>query len=207
MLVSIGSAIIIILASFASVAGFQTIKSTSKKDSPLFSIRIHRATDQLHSDIVASEYIGKRKTTAIPFPTKNYTLIIFQKTIDGISKMDDFTFNKFVNAAISKLIKSNMVKEEDLVMIEELFKFVRENPEEAKKYPFDMKKHSYTSGCPPPTFDETPEWCFIIFMVLCILIVTFPIWFPIYALYVVKENFFMNLSYRGLCFTLRPACD
>ena len=204
---SIVSAIIIISAAFTSVGSFQTIKSNYEKNSPLFSIRINRATDQLHSEIVTSDYIGKRGAIDIPFPTKNYSLILFQKTIDGISGMDDLTFNKFVNAAIVKLVESNMVKEEDISTIEELFKFVRENPDEAKKYPFDMKKHSYTIGCPPPTFDETPEWCFTIFVFVCILIVTFPIWFPIYAFYVIKEGFFMNLSYRNLCFTIRPKCE
>ena len=207
MLGSIVAVVIIVLTAFTSVVGFQTTKSTIIKGSPLFSVRTQRATNTQDSKTITSEYIGKRNPIAIPFPPKNTASLLFQNAVDGISTMDDLTFNKFLDAAINKLHQSNKVKDEDLLMIRGLFQFVRKNPEEAKKYPFDLKKHSYTGSCPPPTFDETPEWCFTLFVILVILIVTSPIWFPIYALYVFKENFFMNLSYRNLCLTLRPACD
>ncbi len=112
------------------------------------------------------------------------TLLLFQRVIDGISKMNDITFTKFLNETIRKLRESKMVKEKDLPTIKQLFQFLRDHPEEAKKYPCNLKKHSLTMGCPPPTFVNTPEECFIFALYFAVLVVTFPIWFPIYMIYI-----------------------
>ena len=207
LLGSILSAILIVMTTFTSVVGFHTTQSTSLNNSPLFTIRTQRAINSIEDQIIVSDYFGKTKTTAIPFPQQNTTLLQFQQAVDGISRMDDQTFNAFVDATMDTLLKTNTIDNDDISMIKELFQFVRDNPEDAKKYPFDLRKHSYTIGCPPPTFDETPELCFALFVFLVFLIITFPIWFPIYALYILKENFFWGLSYRNLCFTIRPKCD
>jgi len=183
MICCIGTIIIIVLTSFTSVVGFQTTRSTLIKDTPLFSIRSQRATNRLAKRIVTSEYIGKRKTITISFPEKNSTLLLFQKTIDGISTMNDKTFTKFLDATISKFRESSLIKEKDLPKIKQLFQFLRDHPEEAKKYPFDMKKHSYTMGCPPPTFVNTPKECFLGVIYFTILLASFLIWYPIYLIY------------------------
>jgi hypothetical protein len=207
LLGSILSVILIVMTTFNSVVGFHTTQSTPMIKSPLFTIRTQRAINTSNDQNVVSEYFGKTKTSAIPFPQQNTTLLQFQQAVDGISKMDDHTFYAFVDATMDTLQKTNTIDNDDISKIKELFQFVRENPEDAKKYPFDLRKHSYTIGCPPPTFDETPEWCFTLFVFVILLLITSPIWLPIYALYVFKENLFMNLSYRHLCFTIRPKCD
>ena len=74
MISSIAVAAIIVLVSFTSVIGFQTTKSTVIKNSPLFIIRAQRAINKPIKDIITTEYIGKRKTITISFPTKNTTL-------------------------------------------------------------------------------------------------------------------------------------
>ena len=186
IILSIFTTIIIIFTSFSSVIGFETIKSGSI-ESPLFIIREKRATNQLNSEIIKSEYIGKQKDITFSFPIKNNFLILFQEFLEKISVMNDILFNKFLDKVISKLSNINELKTEDISLLKNLFHFVRNNPDEAKKFPFDMKKHSYTIGCPPPTFAETPGWCFKLFVCLGILIVTFPIWFPIYTYYVIKK--------------------
>ena len=202
MISSIAVAVIIILVSFTSVIGFQTTKSTVIKNSPLFIIRAQRAINKPIKDIITTEYIGKRKTITISFPTKNTTLLLFQRVIDGISKMNDITFTKFLNETISKLCESKMVKEKDLTTIKQLFHFLRNHPEEAKKYPFDMKKHSFTIDCPPPTFVNTPKECFLFGLYFAILVVTFPIWFPIYMIYI----FYRTLTHGVGFLTFRLTC-
>jgi hypothetical protein len=167
-------------ASLTSVVGYRSVES-SGMESPLFNIRINNAIKNDGVDFT-SNFIGKNKVTPIWFPQKDSTLIAFQKAVDIISKLDDFTFSRFVSKACNRLCEKNTIMEEDLLDIKELFHFVRNNPEDAKKYPFDMKKHSYTIGCPPPTFKTTPEMCFTAFVLLGLLIITFPIWFPILVL-------------------------
>ena len=198
MICCIGTIIIIVLTSFTSVVGFQTTRSTLIKDTPLFSIRSQRATNRLAKRIVTSEYIGKRKTITISFPEKNSTLLLFQKTIDGISTMNDKTFTKFLDATISKFRESSLIKEKDLPKIKQLFQFLRDHPEEAKKYPFDMKKHSYTMGCPPPTFVNTPKECFLGVIYFTILLASFLIWYPIYLIYL----FYRILTHEMGCLPL-----
>ena len=198
MICCIGTIIIIVLTSFTSVVGFQTTRSTLIKDTPLFSIRSQRATNRLAKRVVTSEYIGKRKTITISFPEKNSTLLLFQKTIDGISTMNDKTFTKFLDATISKFRESSLIKEKDLPKIKQLFQFLRDHPEEAKKYPFDLKKHSYTMGCPPPTFVNTPKECFLVALYFTILLASFLIWYPIYLIYL----FYQILTHEMGCLPL-----
>lgn len=202
MISSIAVAVIIVLISFTSVIGFQTTKSKLIKDSPLFNVRTQRAINKPSKDVMITEYIGKRKTITISFPTKNTTLLLLQKVIDGISTMKDIVFSKFLNETISKLHESKIVKEKDLTTIKQLFHFLRDHPEEAKKYPFDLKKHSYTIGCPPPTFVNTPKECFKFAIYFAILVVTFPIWFPIYMTYI----FYLTLTHGVGCLTYSPTC-
>ena len=76
LIISIAVIILIVLTSFTSVVGFKTPKTASIKISPLFSIRIERAIEQIKSKIITTEYIGKEKPATIPFPTKNNTIII-----------------------------------------------------------------------------------------------------------------------------------
>jgi hypothetical protein len=155
-------------------------------ESPLFNTRINNVLKKDNKDFTCN-YIGKSKTSVLFFPKRDKTIISFQRVVDGISKMDDLTFNIFVDKVVIRLCESKVLKEEDFLKVRELFNFIRNNPEDAKKYPFDLKKHSYTIGCPPPTFEVTPEFCFKIFAFLVIVIVTFPIWFPIYILLIILD--------------------
>ena len=173
--------------SFTSVVGYKSVDSNIR-ESPLFNTRINSALKKDNKDY-SYDYLGKSKASLIFFPKRDKTLISFQKVVDGISKMDDLTFNIFVDKVIIKLCESKFLKEKDFLKIRELLNFIRNNPEDAKKYPFDLKKHSYTIGCPPPTVKETPESCFTLFALLVILIVTFPIWFPIYVLLILLKIF------------------
>lgn len=176
---------ILIGASFTSVVGYKSVRS-NVKESPLFNTRINSVLMKDNKDF-SCNYLGKSKTSVLYFPQRDKSLIFFQRVVDGISKMDDLTFNLFVDKVVIKLCESKVLNEKDFLKVRELFNFIRNNPEDAKKYPFDLKKHSYTIGCPPPTFEESPEFCFTLFVLLGIIIITFPIWFPVYVLLILLD--------------------
>jgi hypothetical protein len=195
---AIAVVVIIVSTSFTSVMGEQARDSSERKGSPLFTIRLLRATNKPYSEVVTSEYIGQEKTMAILFPAKNTTLSLFHKAVDGISKMDDASFNKFLNAAVNKLCYSNKVKEGELPNIKKTFQFMRENPDEVKKYAVDEKEGKKLSthhiGCIPPTFDHSSVKCLLyaatifatILVMLPILFVTFPLWYPILVVFLLS---------------------
>ena len=58
LLGSIIAAVILVLVSFTSVVGYSSVKSTSGKASPLFSIRTSRAIDEETKDFTC-DYVGK----------------------------------------------------------------------------------------------------------------------------------------------------
>ena len=182
---------VLIGLSFTSVSGYNNVES-NQKNSPLFDIRINSAI-QKDSKPFTSNYLGKSKQNVIYFPQKDNKLNSFRKAIEGISEMNARTFTRFVDKVTEKLCESNQVLHEDIPKIKQLFDFLRSNPEDAKKYPFDLKKHSYTIGCPTPTFDDTPEFCFALFAIISLLILTFPIWFPIYIVLKFIDNFLPSI--------------
>ena len=194
MLSCIGATVIVVLASFTSVVGEEQTRNLSDgKDSPLFSIRTRRATNNPNSVVATSRYIGKGKTIALPLPSITDTQSLYLKAIDRISKMDDASFNEFLGAVIQKLHDSNKIKEEDLPKIEKLFHILRENPNEVKKYPINEEKSEqlklWTFGCEPSlTFEASPLLCLT-------LLATLPIWFPILILY----NLFLQITFRDSC--------
>jgi len=180
---SIISIALIIGATLTSVVGYKSVES-NEMESPLFNTRLNSVIQKDSEDFYYN-YIGKSKVMPIFFPIKDRTIKTFQKAIDSISKLNDHTFSRFVKKVCNKLCDSNVVMDEDLPKIKDLFNFIRNNPEDAKKYPFDMKKHSYTIGCPPPTFYGTPETCFSLFVLLGIILITLPIWLPILILIII----------------------
>ena len=185
----IGAIVIIMLASFSSVIGEQTRNSSEMKDSPLFHIRTLRATDNPNGEAITTDYIGKGKSITLPLSTHSNTQLFFRKAIESINKIDEASFNNFLETAVNKLRESEMVNKEDIPKLEELFHFLRKNPDEVKNYPVVERKSEqlklWTSGCQTIncyTLQDTPILCFI-------LLVTFPIWFPILMLYYLYLNF------------------
>jgi len=59
MVLCIAIACLIVLASFTSVVGFQSIKSNSAKISPLFRIRTKRAINTESKDTLTSDHVGE----------------------------------------------------------------------------------------------------------------------------------------------------
>lgn len=185
----IGAIVIIMLASFSSVIGEQTRNSSEMKNSPLFHIRTLRNTDNSNRVAITTDYIGKGKSITLPLSTHSKAQLFFRKAIESINKIDEASFNNFLKTAVNKLRESEMVNKEDIPKLEELFHFLRKNPDEVKNYPVVERKSEqlklWTSGCQTIncyTLQDTPILCFI-------LLVAFPIWFPILILYYLYLNF------------------
>jgi hypothetical protein len=126
LVASVSAAVLIVLASFTSVVGFQTTRSTLV-DSPLFRIRTQRATDKDVQNVVACEYVGKGKPIMISLPIRDSKTVLIQRVIDRIRKMDDATFNRLMVSAINKLRNKNMIENNDVQKITEALQYLRNN--------------------------------------------------------------------------------
>ena len=86
--VSICAVVLLVLSSLSNVVGYQSVKSTLVNDSPLFSMRTQRATNQ-QQNIITSEYLGKSKENIIFFPLKDKNIDLLRKCIIQLKTMDD----------------------------------------------------------------------------------------------------------------------
>ena len=185
---SITAAILIILASLNPVIGNQDTTKDTTITSPLFRIRIERAVDAEKENILQRRFIGMGEDNKIAFTSQDLESEIFTQVMYKVCTMNDENFQKFVDLSINKLLQEESITENEVPKVKELFLFFRQNPEEIEKFPLHKIDEDlinlYTSSCVSikdvcSTIDHTPISCLII---MVILIVTFPIWFPIYTL-------------------------
>jgi hypothetical protein len=99
--VSICAVVLLVLGSLSNVVGYESVKSTSVNDSPLFTTRTQRATNQ-QQNILTSQYLGMGKENLLQFPTKDIKIESLIKAIEFISKMDDETFERFTELVIQQ---------------------------------------------------------------------------------------------------------
>jgi len=124
---SIASVAILILVSFTSVVGYNSIES-SVKESPLFNIRSSRAID-VESKGLRREYVGKGEESILSFPQRDNKIKLIHNFIDNFQKMDDLTFNRFINLIINKLQYANEFKNVNINELIIYFNQLRNNPE------------------------------------------------------------------------------
>ncbi len=138
---SIIAVVILVLVSFTSVVGFQTTKSsTIARASPLFSVRSSRAIDEESKDLTC-DYVGKGEGITIPLPMRDIRNKFLQKFIDIISKMDDRTFNKFINSVIERIYQSNKVGKDITLEQLQLLYHLKYTPEVFKINQFNIKRN------------------------------------------------------------------
>ena len=125
--ICICAVVLLVLGSLSNVVGYQTVKSTEVNDSPLFSTRTQRATNQ-QQNILTSQYLGMGKDS-IPFPLLDNKTSMNQKFINQIRTMDDNAFSKFVKYAVRLLTQQGTVKYSDTKDIEKGFYQLRKNSE------------------------------------------------------------------------------
>ncbi len=106
---SIIAVVILVLVSFTGVVGYQTTKSsTIAKASPLFTIRSNRALDKASKDLTC-DYVGKGEESVLSIPKRDDRTASQQKFNYMIGKMDNRTFNKFINSVIKRIYQCNKV--------------------------------------------------------------------------------------------------
>jgi hypothetical protein len=115
LLGNILSVVILILVSFTSVVGYNSVESDLKA-SPLFNIRSSRAIDE-ETNIQTCNYFGKGKAAGIPNPIRNSTYMLLYEVIDILNKMD--------KDEINKLIEFIKVHQDDITDYENAFKNIK----------------------------------------------------------------------------------
>ncbi len=160
LLGNIIAVVILVLVSFTGVVGFQTTKSsTIARASPLFSVRSKRAIDEQSKDLTC-DYFGKGEESILSIPKRDDKTILAQKSIEEISKMNDNTFNRFVELVTSYLQKKN--RNSDINVIQAL-QFIRENPNEAKNLAINGARED-TSDFPCTIDGKMRLRCFLLYL-------------------------------------------
>ena len=133
IVVSVLAVVLLVLGSLSNVVGYQSVKQTVANDSPLFNIRTNKATNNENNRVITSDYLGKG-LKALPFPLRDNRTALIQKVIERISTMDDATFTKFLQNAISWLIKQDKYK--DVSVLQLIFSLyeLKENPKAFERY-------------------------------------------------------------------------
>ncbi len=95
LLGSILAVVLLVLVSFTGVVGFQSVKSDSAINSPLFNVRSKRAIDKESKNTLTTNYIGKQNKVVIPFliPTR---ATMIKTIIERIKEIDDSAFNQLL---------------------------------------------------------------------------------------------------------------
>ncbi|MFA5101785.1 MAG: hypothetical protein WC525_01400 [Candidatus Thermoplasmatota archaeon] len=161
--VCILAVVLLILASLTNVVGYQSVKSHTICDSPLFDIRTNSATNNENVRVLTSDYLGKG-INAFSFPQRDSRTEMIQKFIDGIRAMDDETYNRFIKYAVNQIAYKDNFKDNDIIeFTRQLYQF-RENTQKLEVYTHnldDQKTYRYN-------FVRTLCWlpgCFIYFII------------------------------------------
>ena len=110
--VSICAVVLLILGSLTNVVGYQTVKSYTVNDSPLFRTRTQRATNQ-QQNFLTYQYLGMGKGNLLQFPTRDNKTESLKKAIELISKMDEKTFARFTALCIQHTKQDNTLGDTD----------------------------------------------------------------------------------------------
>jgi hypothetical protein len=98
---SILAVVLLVLGSLSNVVGYQSIQSSGVNDSPLFSVRTQRATNQ-QQNIIMSQYLGKGQYS-ISFPVRDNRTLLIRKVVDKIREMDNESFDRLIYNIISQI--------------------------------------------------------------------------------------------------------
>ncbi|MCU0851351.1 MAG: hypothetical protein MUC80_08820 [Candidatus Thermoplasmatota archaeon] len=123
--VSLCAVVLLILSSLTNVVGYQSVKSTTVSDSPLFQTRTQKATNQ-QRNILTPQYLGKGNEWNIPqSDNRNEQL---KKALEFISRMDEKSFTQFTEICIKRIHQDKSLKEISSRSIETSFHILRTNP-------------------------------------------------------------------------------
>ena len=175
---SIIAVVILVLVSFTGVVGYQSTKSsTIARASPLFTVRSSRAINEESKDLTC-DYVGKGINNNIAFPTKNSRVELLDRFANIIGKMDDKSYDKFIDLVIKNIQERDDFQEyhrEDIILY---FNLLRNNPTKIIIDNQDREEsnlHTYEctitwDGCPMPTLENDGKLLCILFYLLLLLL-------------------------------------
>ena len=193
---SIIAVAILILVSFTGVVGYQTTKSsTIARASPLFTVRSSRAIDEDSKDL-SCDYVGREEENILSFPKRDSRTVALQQVIEIISKMNDVTFNRFLDLIIKHLHKRDdfqeYTKEEIILSLNQL----RNNPSEITQYilegeesnPNIQSQYACTFYSPCPiTIKYGIKTCIEFILSLLVTCLKVLVILPFYILYFISD--------------------
>ena len=186
LLGSVGVVTILILVSFTNVVSVQSTTTSSVTESPLFSIRTHKATDTENNRIITSDYLGKG-THTIQFPLRDTRTEQIQTIIEIINKMDDSTFSRFQSIVLSHFCEEKNTMNIDATQLVDILKQLKTNSKELTNIHYqnenDIKNTSTISTCFPYcglTYFG-PPFCLIVFFLQLILV------WPLFILLIIQD--------------------
>jgi hypothetical protein len=107
--------VFLILGSLTNVVGYQSAKSFSINESPLFMTRIKRATNQ-QQNIITAQYLGIKKSIYLQFPIRDNRTELFKRVVKYIKSLDEKSFNYFTEIIINYIQKNG--KNSDITCIQ-----------------------------------------------------------------------------------------
>jgi hypothetical protein len=154
--VCIGAVVLLILGSLSNVVGYQSVKSTVVNDSPLYSVRTQRATEQ-QQNILTSRYLGKENGNLLYFPVRDNKSESLKNFFESIKKMDDATFQKFLTFVKQHILETTSLNERQLHEIKNELTKIRK-----QGYDYALSPSKYQSSDHPPA-------CFTVGGVSCLI--------------------------------------
>ncbi len=158
LLGSIGAVVILVLASFTTVIGFQSSSSRQPENSPLFDYRTKKAI-KATPETVLSNYVGRGSKFAVPLTPVNQKERIVIKFVESIIHMDDSSFDALVSDCVNHLVGDKKVKTSNIAEVISGLRSIRENPASFINQIADASKRDETNyEVRPQQYTMTGDW-------------------------------------------------
>jgi hypothetical protein len=183
--VSIFAVILLVLGSLSNVVGYQSVKSTTVNDSPLFQTRTQKAINK-ESKILISDYLGKGEETHLYLPIRDSQKEIIDRLIILFKAMNDKSFDEFVNKFISYVHQNdaNNLKA-DGKEIKNILYQIKGKPDALKNYYMMINEKNKSEH----SFEY---FCQITIMITILLTTIFLPILILYSIYLKITNFLCN---------------
>ncbi len=147
--------LLLVLGSFSNVVGYQSVKSTSLDDSPLFDVRTKKATENNNPVIISSNYLGSR-SHFLQFPLRENRADQIQKAFAIIQMMDEKEFYGLQNRILSILSDQHNTID---VEKDQLVAFLRQIKSNTKEIKIILSDIGNDTRITPPTTVTMVDAC------------------------------------------------
>jgi len=197
---SITIVVLILLGLLSNEVGYQSAKSNTVNDSPLFQTRIQRATNQQQTNIT-SQYLELCRGKPLQFPINKNQTQILKKTIEIISKTDEKTYVQLEKLFINSIRQIPAFHNTNINVIKAILQSMRGQPKSIMNAQNNSLKIE-------PTYNEAPTIC--VWYPRCYLIVFVELTFEIFLTILftpILIAMFIHMLIDKYLYTLNSACD